>query len=79
MKRLALFFAIAGLFALAACDPIVGPIDLGCSAPNCPPPGSCQPAYGDTIFDGIPVCTPPNASTSATVTMAALLETGRQE
>jgi hypothetical protein len=63
MKRLALFFAIAGLFALAACDlNFTGPIGHSCSAQNCPPPGSCQVPNEEGLFDGIPVCTSPSGS-----------------
>jgi hypothetical protein len=75
MKRLAVFFVIAGLFALAGCHILPdGPLFAECSASNCPPPGSCQ---ADDW--GIKVCrTPPNASISASVT-AALPGTGRRE
>jgi hypothetical protein len=78
MKRLALFFVVAGLFALAACDPLVGPMFQECSASNCPPPGTCQ--RPDSPIVGFSVCkTPPNASVRASVTTAALPATGRRE
>jgi hypothetical protein len=68
MKRLTLFFAIAGLFALAACNPIMGDVGLGeCSASNCPPPNSCQVPNQEGIFDGIPVCTAPNGTVVGSV------------
>ena len=63
MKRLAMFFVLAGLFALAACNLPDGPIVLGCTASNCPPPASCQVPNEEGMFDGIPVCMSSNDNT----------------
>lgn len=68
MSRLATFFVLAGLFALAACDLSTDPIVAECAPANCPPPNSCQVPNAEGLFDGIPVCTSVAVTAPAAVT-----------